>query len=244
MEIYYRCFHFLSGFLAFLVVFPSLLFQEQGLETIYIPGQLSVSYKCGSRNWSLGKKMASIPNKIMNVSNTLCIYESLSKAQEWKKTIEIYNRIMECFGLEGTLKIIYQIPNPGQSTPSTSPGCSGPYPLLSIDIHIQDGDKTTVRPKKSRLEPSICHRISVSLQVSMSHLISLKISSPLNLGRPGRECSASCRTESSAFLCPICKPWTKIPLLSCSPMSRMFSEAGIFPTNLTQVQKTLSNYQP
>lgn len=82
MEMHLRCFHFLSGFPAFLVVFPSFLFEEQGLETIYIPGQLSLSYKCGSRTWSLGKKMASIPSKIMNVSNTLCIYENLSKAQE------------------------------------------------------------------------------------------------------------------------------------------------------------------
>lgn len=31
---------------------------------------------------ALGKKMASIPSNIMNVSNTLCVYENLSEAQQ------------------------------------------------------------------------------------------------------------------------------------------------------------------
>lgn len=63
--------------------------------------------------------------------------------------------------------------------PSTRPGYSGPYSLLSIDINIRDGDQTEMRPKKSRLDPSLWRRISVSLQVSVPHLVSRKTLSPL-----------------------------------------------------------------
>lgn len=181
----------------------------------------------------------------MNVSNTLCIYENLSNAQEWLKIIEIYNRLVEWLGLEGSLKIIYiQTPNPRQGCFPLDQASQGPiycHPLISTY-------KMEIKLQWHLKNPDLALPFATGILYhfrSVSHLVSLETLSTLNLGRPGRECSASCGTESSTFLFPICKPWTKLLLLShCSPIIRVFSAAGIFSTNLTQVQKTLSNYQP